>query len=89
MNNQIYPAMADVLTYVRGLKPRNKLGFAFGSCGWSGEGAKFIASEFEAMGLEQPCPMLQSRYKPSREELNAAFAAGGALAERLKERVAR
>ncbi|MCI5778645.1 MAG: FprA family A-type flavoprotein [Lentisphaeria bacterium] len=89
MNNQVYPAMADVLTYVRGLKPRNKLGFAFGSCGWSGEGAKFIASEFEAMGMEQPCPMLQSRYKPSREELNAAFAAGGALAESLKERVAR
>ena len=89
MNNQVYPAMADVLTYVKGLKPKNKLGFAFGSCGWSGEGAKTIAAEFEAMGFEQPCPMIQSRYQPTKEELDGAFAAGGVLAEVLKERVAR
>ena len=31
MNNQLFPAMADVLTYVKGLKPVNKIGFAFTS----------------------------------------------------------
>ena len=45
MNNQVYPAMADILTYVKGLRPKNKIGFAFGSFGWSGEGHKYIQNE--------------------------------------------
>ena len=87
MNNQVFPAMADVLTYVRGLKPQNKLGFAFGSCGWSGEGAKFIAAELEAMKFELPCPMLQVRYMPTEAELAAAFESGKTLASMLKEKI--
>ena len=84
MNNQLFPAMADVLTYVKGLKPVNKIGFAFGSCGWSGEGAKQITAELEAMKVDQPIPFIQSKYNPTEEELNKAFAAGETLAEKLK-----
>ena len=84
MNNQVFPAMADVLTYIKGLKPLNKIGFAFGSCGWSGEGAKQITAELEAMKFEQPIPFIQSKYNPTREELEKAFAAGETLAEKLK-----
>ena len=84
MNNQVFPAMADVLTYVKGLKPVNKIGFAFGSCGWSGEGAKQITAELEAMKFDLPIPFVQSKYMPTDEELNKAFAAGEALAEKLK-----
>ena len=84
MNNQVFPAMADVLTYVKGLKPVNKIGFAFGSCGWSGEGAKQITAELEAMKFDLPIPFIQSKYMPTDEELNRAFAAGETLAEKLK-----
>ena len=84
MNNQLFPAMADALTYVKGLKPVNKIGFAFGSCGWSGEGAKQITAELEAMKVDQPIPFIQSKYNPTEEELNKAFAAGETLAEKLK-----
>lgn len=84
MNNQVFPAMADVLTYVKGLKPVNKIGFAFGSCGWSGEGAKQITAELEAMKVELPIPFIQSKYNPTQDELNKAFAAGETLAEKLK-----
>lgn len=86
MNNQVFPAMADVLTYVRGLKPQNKLGFAFGSCGWSGEGAKFIAAELENMKFELPCPMIQARYMPTEADLTGAFESGNTLATMLKEK---
>lgn len=86
MNNQVFPAMADVLTYVKGLKVQNKLGFAFGSCGWSGEGAKYIAAELEAMKIEQPFALIQSKYRPNRDELQKAFDTGVALAEMLKEK---
>ena len=84
MNNQLFPAMADALTYVKGLKPVNKIGFAFGSCGWSGEGAKQITAELEAMKVDQPIPFIQSKYNPTEEELNKAFTAGETLAEKLK-----
>lgn len=84
MNNQVFPAMADVLTYVKGLKPQNKIGFAFGSCGWSGEGAKQITAELEAMKFDLPIPFIQSKYNPTDEELKKAFEAGETLAEKLK-----
>ena len=87
MNNRMYPAMADVLCYVRGLRPQNKLGFAFGSCGWSGEGAKQIAAELEAMGMEQIVEPLQVRYMPTPEELEKARAAGVTLADALLARI--
>lgn len=89
MNNQVFPAMADVLTYIKGLKIQNKIGFAFGSCGWSGEGAKFIASELEAMKVEQPFPLLQSKYRPTAEELQTAFDRGAELAGILKEKISK
>lgn len=85
MNNQVFPAMADVLTYIRGLKPQNKIGFAFGSCGWSGEGAKQITAELEAMKFDLPIPFIQSKYKPTEEELKNIFDAGYTLAEKLKQ----
>ena len=86
MNNQMYPAMADVLCYIKGLKPQNKLGFAFGSCGWSGEGAKQIASELDAMGIEQPEKFIQVKYMPDADELAAARDAGRRLAAMLIEK---
>lgn len=83
MNNNVFPAMMDVLTYVRGLKPLNKIGFAFGSCGWSGEGAKQISEQINLMKMEQPLPFLQVKYRPSDEEMKHAFDAGFQLAEQL------
>ena len=83
MNNRMYPSMADVLCYVRGLRPQNKLGFAFGSFGWSGEGAKQIAAELEAMGMEQPIEPIQSKYLPTPEDLEKIRSAGATLGNAL------
>ena len=82
----MYPAMADTLCYIKGLKPKNKIGFAFGSCGWSGEGAKQIAAELDAMGIEQPEKFIQVRYMPTAEELAATRDAGKKLAKLLLEK---
>ena len=84
MNNNVFPAMMDALTYVRGLKPLNKTGFAFGSCGWSGEGAKQIAEQLNLMKFDQPLPFLQVKYRPTGEELKKAFDAGFQLAQQVK-----
>lgn len=88
MNNQMFPAMADVLTYIKGLRPKNKLGLAFGSFGWSGEGAKQIAAELEAMNIPQPVPMFQVKYMPTEADLEKAFESGAALGRALLASVA-
>ena len=86
MNNQMFPKMADVLNYVKGLRPKNKIGFAFGSYGWSGEGAKQIAAELEAMGAEQLEPLFQIKYMPSAEDLCKMAEIGKKLGAALIER---
>jgi flavorubredoxin len=37
MNNTMLPTMGGFLTYLKGLKPRNRIGFVFGSYGWGGQ----------------------------------------------------
>ena len=86
MNNQMFPKMADVLNYIKGLRPKNKIGFAFGSYGWSGEGAKQIAAELEAMGAEQIEPLFQVKYMPSAEDLCKMTEIGKKLGAALIER---
>ena len=56
LNKQILPTVSSFLTYLKGLAPKKKTGFAFGSYGWgSGESIKIIENEltncnFEMMG---------------------------------------
>ena len=49
LNNQLFPTVSDFLAYMKGLKPNNKIGAAFGSYGWSGESVKLITKELEAI----------------------------------------
>ena len=78
--------MMDILTYVRGLKPLNKTGFAFGSCGWSGEGAKQISEQLNLMKFDQPLPFIQVKYKATEDEMKAIFDAGAFLAQQVKNK---
>ncbi|MFW6324252.1 MAG: FprA family A-type flavoprotein, partial [Desulfovibrionales bacterium] len=51
-NNTILPLVAGMLTYMKGLRPQNKIGLAFGSFGWSGESVKQISGFLEEMEME-------------------------------------
>ena len=57
LNNGLFPTVSDFLTYMKGLKPKNKIGAAFGSYGWSGEAVKLIPNELEAMKLKSSIPV--------------------------------
>ncbi|MGL4483765.1 MAG: flavodoxin domain-containing protein, partial [Anaerovoracaceae bacterium] len=52
LNNEMMPTVASFLTYMKGLKPKNRIGKAFGSFGWSGESADKIAKILEESGFE-------------------------------------
>ncbi len=51
-NNGILPLVADMLTYMKGLKPQNKIGFGFGSYGWSGEAPKQITEWLRGINMD-------------------------------------
>ena len=76
LNNQIFPTVVDVLTYMKGLKPKNKIGGAFGSYGWSGESVKLIKQELEAMNFAVVDPGVKIQYVPGAEALNECYAYG-------------
>jgi flavorubredoxin len=76
LNNQLYPTLADFLTYLKGLKPLNKIGAAFGSYGWSGEAVKMINQELEAMKFDIVDPGLRIQYVPDKEALESCYELG-------------
>jgi len=76
LNNQLFPSLADILTYMKGLKPLHKIGAAFGSYGWSGEAVKMITKELEAMKFEIIDPGLRVQYVPDKEALEACYELG-------------
>jgi len=80
LNNGLYPSVGEFITYIKGLKPRNKTAAAFGSYGWSGQAVGIIADELKAMGLNVPHDGLRIKYIPDPEELNEARSLAAQLA---------
>ncbi|WP_297209905.1 MULTISPECIES: FprA family A-type flavoprotein [Thermodesulfovibrio] len=85
LNNNIFPSVADFLTYLKGLRPKNRLFSAFGSYGWSGEAVKDMFEYARAMKLELFEPGIRVLYKPSEEELNKCYEFGIAFGKALKD----
>jgi len=88
VNNEMFPAMADVLTYVRGLAPRGMLGASFGSYGWSGEAPKDIRAALEEMKAELVGEPVRVLYAPAGPDLKRCYDLGLQVAARLKEKTA-
>lgn len=83
LNNGIFPVVADVMTYIKGLRPLNRMAAAFGSYGWSGEAVKILNREFEAMGLEIIDPGLAVKYVPDAEALARSFELGETIGQKV------
>ncbi len=87
INNNMYPSLGDILTYMRGLKPKIAVGGAFGSFGWSGEGSKQVAEALSNMNIEQPLPPMAVKYVPDHAALENCRNWGKTLAEKLLEKI--
>lgn len=85
LNNNILPSMADVLTYIRGLKPRNLVGAAFGSFEWSGEAVGQIQNILESMKVKIVAEPLKVQYVPDDDALAKCNELGKQVAEKMKE----
>ena len=85
LNNSMFPPIAEFLTYLRGLKPKNRIVAAFGSFGWGGGAVRDIYEEFNRMGLEKVEPGIQVLYRPSPEDQKNCYAFGREFAIKVKE----
>jgi flavorubredoxin len=85
LNNGIFPTIADVLTYLKGLKPRNLIGAAFGSYGWSGESVGVIEKMLEEIGVELVSEGIKVKYVPRPDDLEKCFNLGILVARKLRE----
>jgi flavorubredoxin len=81
LNNNLFPTLADFLCYMKGLKPLNKIGAAFGSYGWSGEAVKLISKELEEMKFDIVDPGLRLQYVPNNKDLETCFEFGQQIAK--------
>jgi flavorubredoxin len=86
INNTIFPTLADVLAYARGLKPKNLIGAAFGSYGWSGEACAQVEAVLREMGVEVLLPALRLKFVPDAAALSQCREFGRAVAAKLRER---
>ena len=69
INNQMMPTIASFLCYLKGLAPKNHLGFAFGSYGWGGQSIAQVESELKAAGIEIILPNIRIANTPTAEQL--------------------
>ncbi len=88
LQNQVYPTVADFLSYLKGLEPgklaQKKLGFAFGSHGGRGGAIKLISAEMRAAGIDVINDGYEVFYKPDDKELQRCTEMGRELARRVK-----
>lgn len=83
-NNGIMPLVAAQLCYMEGLKPLNRIGGAFGSCGWSGESPKYLQKRLADMKMEMPAEPVKCFWAPTKETYKACNELGKKVAEALK-----
>jgi flavorubredoxin len=85
LNNHIFPTVADIMTYIKGLKPSGVVGAAFGSYGWSGESVRVLNAWLEDMKVELVGEGVRVQYVPKEDDLERCRQLGLQVAERLKD----
>ena len=81
LNNGMLPSMGAFLTYIKGLRPRKRIGFAFGSFGWGGQAVREIEEIMQELKWDIPKESISFKYIPSNDELESAKEIGKSLGE--------
>jgi len=84
LNNGMMPRMADMLAYMKGLRPTGKIGAAFGSYGWGGEAPRLLDAFLAEMKFESAFECLRVNYVPSEEDLAKCVELGAKVGAMVK-----
>ena len=83
LNNTMLPTMGGFLTYLKGLRPKNRVGFVFGSFGWGGQAVGEIENIIKSLNWEIPEKGININYVPDEDELENVKKIGKKLVKNL------
>jgi len=86
LNKGILPKIADMITYIKALKPTNRIGAAFGSYGWSDLSVKQLNQALEDLKVELVDPGMSVNYVPTDDNLAACEELGVRIREAILAR---
>ena len=85
LNNTMLPTMGAFLTYLKGLRPKNRIGFVFGSYGWGGQAVGEIEKILKDLSWDMPVDSININFIPDEKELIDVKKIGNKLGENLKK----
>jgi len=85
LNNGIFPSVAELITHLKGLRPKNRLVGAFGSFGWGGGAVPELYKSFKDMKLDVVEPGVTINYRPDANDEERCYNFGREFAEKVKE----
>jgi len=84
LNNGVSPQVAELLSELKGLRFKGRIGAAFGCYGWSGGASKVIVEAMEKAGIVIAMPSLDVNWHPDDKALDDCFEFGAKLADALQ-----
>jgi len=84
LNNGLMPTVASFVHYMKGLRPRNKIGAAFGSYGWSGESVKLLNDILNEIKAEIVHEGIKVKFAPDKDTLKQCENLGKIVAQKIK-----
>ena len=85
LNNNMLPTMGGFLTYLKGLRPKNRIGFVFGSYGWGGQAVGEIEKIVKDLSWDIPFDSVNLNYIPDEKEYVDIKKIGEKLGKYLKK----
>ena len=85
LNNTMLPTMGYFLTYLKGLRPKKRVGFVFGSYGWGGQAVGEMEKYLKNLSWEMPFKGLNFNYIPGEKELLEVVKKGNELGRYIKK----
>ena len=85
LNNGMMPSMGKFLTYLKGLRPRNRIGFVFGSYGWGGQAVNEIEKILKELSWDLPFDNINLNFIPDDKELLMVKNIGKKIGDYLKK----
>lgn len=86
LNNNMLPTVGGFLTYLKGLRPKKRTGFVFGSYGWGGQAVNLIENMLKDLSWEIPEENLNINYVPNEKDLDIIKNKGIKIAKKLKNK---
>ncbi|MDR0734191.1 MAG: FprA family A-type flavoprotein [Elusimicrobiota bacterium] len=79
INQEIFPSLGDITTYLKGLKKENLVGAAFGSYGWSASVLNKMEDIMKSLSVQIVSPMVKAKFVPDAARLKECFDLGAAV----------